>query len=242
MIKGMPQKFFSFILPAYNEERLIEKTLAHLEQLDYPKDRYEVIVVENGSSDATVELAKRHESANVHVYSSEKGVSRARNLGMTKVSQEAEWIIFMDADVFILPRLLAELNGHLAKHPSAGYGTVDVRLATDRLAGRVWAAVNSFFFRLTKFMYTVHIVKREYAERVKYDENLVSGEDVVYGRALAKAGARFFYMRTRQVYASDRRFKKKGYLNMFIINAYSGIRMFILPKHKLEKVEWEPIR
>ncbi len=49
--------FVSIIVPAYNEEESIVATLNSLAELDYPKDRYEVIVVDDGSSDATFELA-----------------------------------------------------------------------------------------------------------------------------------------------------------------------------------------
>lgn len=47
----------SIILPARNEAEFIRRTLRALEALDYPRDRYEIIVVDNGSTDATVEAA-----------------------------------------------------------------------------------------------------------------------------------------------------------------------------------------
>lgn len=40
--------FFSIVLPAYNEEKYIEKTVEALKRLDYPKEKLEVIMVENG--------------------------------------------------------------------------------------------------------------------------------------------------------------------------------------------------
>ena len=64
--------FFSFIVPAYNEASVIERTLSCLRDLDYPKDRYEVIVVENGSSDDTFARASRFASPAFKVITSEK--------------------------------------------------------------------------------------------------------------------------------------------------------------------------
>jgi len=234
--------FFSFVIPAHNEASIIEKTLRHLQELDYPKDRYEVIVVENGSTDATFELASRFASDSFKIFSSnEKGVSRARNLGATKCSPALDWCIFMDADVFLRPTFLRELNAYLLAHPRAGYGTTTVRLDTTNAVGTFWSAVNNFFYRMFKVLFTIHIVRHELMRKVSYDENLVSGEDIVYGRALAKYG-RYFFMQTNSVSTSARRFERRGYFKMFFVNMFHGISTYLLPASLLKKVDWEVIR
>jgi glycosyltransferase involved in cell wall biosynthesis len=50
--------FVSVIIPTYNEEKFIVGCLESLKHLDYPSDCYEVIVVDNGSADATVRLCE----------------------------------------------------------------------------------------------------------------------------------------------------------------------------------------
>lgn len=238
----MSYQFFSIIIPAYNEEKIISQTLERLHALEYPKDAYEIIVVENGSSDTTFDAAKQYESDICSVHAApEKGVSRARNFGATKCSPRMEWCVFMDADVFVRPAFLGELNTYLQAHPNVGYGTVTVQLDTNAWTGKLWSRINSTLFRLFKVLYTVHIVRKDLLEKVSYDEHLTSGEDIEYGRMLARY-APYFYMPTDQVSTSDRRFKKKGYLTMFVINAYYGLRMFVLPKSKLKEIDWEPIR
>ncbi|GAI24439.1 unnamed protein product, partial [marine sediment metagenome] len=47
------QPYVSIIVAAFNEERVIEKRLENLLELDYAKDKYEIIVVDDGSSDNT---------------------------------------------------------------------------------------------------------------------------------------------------------------------------------------------
>ncbi|HQT83002.1 MAG TPA: glycosyltransferase family 2 protein [Candidatus Paceibacterota bacterium] len=238
----MQNRFFSFVVPAHNEELIIEDTLHRLEEIDYPKERYEVIVVENGSTDATYEKAKRHESDNLKVYAApQKGVSRARNFGLTKCSPNLDWCIFMDADVFIHHGFLTELNAYLEAHPDVGYGTTTVNLNNTTFAGKFWSRFNNFFYRLFKVLFTIHIVRKDLLSKVSYDENLVSGEDIKYGRMLSKY-AKFFFMKTDKVRSSDRRFRKKGYLNMFFINLYHGITIFVLPEHVLKEIDWEVIR
>ena len=133
------QRFFSIVIPAYNEERLIEKTLSHLKNIRYPAAAYEVVVVENGSTDSTLEKAKKFESANFTVFhSEEKGVSRARNFGGARCSPKAEWLLILDADTFLEESFLDELNAYLESHPGAGYGTTTIRPdARDALARTV---------------------------------------------------------------------------------------------------------
>jgi glycosyltransferase involved in cell wall biosynthesis len=238
----MKYRFFSFVIPAHNEAMIIEKTLRGLQELDYPKDRYEVIVVENGSSDGTYQKALAFASDNFKIISSpRKGVSRARNLGKKACSANLDWCIFMDADVFLKKKFLQELNAYLAAHQQAGYGTTTVLLDTDALIGKFWSLVNNFTYHIFKTLFTIHIVRKDLSALESYDEDLVSGEDIAYGRALARHG-KYFYMKTASVFTSPRRFEKRGYLTMFFVNMLHGLSMFILPKKILRDIEWQVIR
>ncbi len=237
----MPYRFFSFVIPAHNEEKIIERTIRCLQALGYPEDRYEIIVVENGSTDETYGTAVRLESPNTRIYSSEKGVSRARNFGLTKTSASMDWCIFMDADVFVQHGFLTDLNAYLDEHPKAGYGTTTVHLDSDALVARFWSLFNNVTYRLFKVMFAIHIVRKDIALKISYNVDLVSGEDIAYGRAVAKYG-RYFFMKTNKVASSPRRFEKKGYFAMFFINLIHGIMMFVLPEGVLKKIGWEVIR
>lgn len=238
----MQYRFFSIIIPAHNEELIIEQTALCLENLEYPKNRYEVILVENGSTDATYERALQYASDTFKIFSSqEKGVSRARNFGKTKCSPELDWCIFMDADVFLAKSFLLELNEYIEKHMNVGYGTTTVLFDSDSYSAKFWSTFNNFFYRLFGVLFTIHIIRKDLLMKVSYDENLTSGEDTVYGRDLAKLG-KYFFMRTRSVVTSPRRFEKRGYLKMFFVNLYRGILCVVLPKSILEKLDWEVIR
>ena len=87
----------SIIVPAYNEEKNIEKAIKSLLELDYPKDRLEIIVVDDGSKDKTYEIAKKFESDIVKVYKKENGgKASALNYGIKKAT--GELIVTLDAD------------------------------------------------------------------------------------------------------------------------------------------------
>ena len=232
----MHQRFFSIIVPAYNEERLIDKTLDCLTSIDYPKDRYEIILVENGSTDSTFRIAKKYESVNCRIYQSGKGVSKARNFGISKCSDKMEWGILLDADTFLQKNILNEINSYLDAHPRVDYGTTEVFLDDNTRVGRFWSWYINVTDRFIKIMHRAHIVRRELLYKVKYDEELVSGEDMKYSRDLARYGA-YFFMDTDQVITSARRFLQKGYIKMFFINMKSA-----LPKWILKHSDWETIR
>ena len=81
-----------------------------------------MILVENGSTDETLTIAKIR-IRELPVYQSPKGVSRARNFGVSKCSDKMEWGILLDADTFLKKNILNEINSYLDAHPRVDYGT-----------------------------------------------------------------------------------------------------------------------
>lgn len=88
----------SVIIPAFNSERTIVRTLKSVMKSELPMSEMEVLVVDNGSTDSTVELVHRNmqEFSNVRIIYSEKGRSNARNEGLGKAN--GRYITFLDAD------------------------------------------------------------------------------------------------------------------------------------------------
>lgn len=90
---GLPS--VSVVLPARNAEGDIERAVRALATLDYPQDRLERIVVDNGSSDRTPEIVARHPVTLLREDAIE-GSYAARNRGWRAAT--GEWIAFTDAD------------------------------------------------------------------------------------------------------------------------------------------------
>jgi glycosyltransferase involved in cell wall biosynthesis len=81
----------SVVIPALNEERHLGQLLSDIQRQSHRPD--EVIVVDAGSTDATVRIAKQLSTAVLH---SEPPIARGRNLG--GFSAKGELIFFLDAD------------------------------------------------------------------------------------------------------------------------------------------------
>ena len=113
------QLFFSIVIPAHNEEKYIIPTLEHIRDLDYPKNKIEVVVVENGSKDNTFSIAKKFESENTRIVSlPQSGVSHAKNEGIKMISSKSDWTVMLDADTILKKDFLNELNTYLLKKSS----------------------------------------------------------------------------------------------------------------------------
>lgn len=90
----------SFVIPALNEEYHIGNVIKAIKAYTPPRIFFEIIVVDNGSTDGTVEIAKKEEA---HVYQKPKlTIGALRNYGVSKASHEI--IVFLDADVYLRPK------------------------------------------------------------------------------------------------------------------------------------------
>ena len=211
------QLHFSIVVPAHDEEAYIAATLEHLRALDFPDERYEVVVVENGSSDRTLDVARRFEGGNVRVFASDTaGVSAAKNLGADRTSSDSDWVVFLDADTLLKANFLNDLEGllRLARKPLS-VGTSSVRPIGGGRAATAWFAYYDLAHRFGKGSYAIQIARRSVLSRVRFDETLVMGEDLRFIQQ-ARALGDFFFLRTATVYTSTRRFESVGYWKLFL--------------------------
>lgn len=211
------QLFFSIIIPAHNEENYIKETLEGINDLNYPKDKFETIVVENGSTDKTLEVAQSNKGEKMAVYSSaEKGVSFARNFGMEKISPESNWTIFLDADTILKENFLSELNSFLQSHQDRNYtiGTTWVKPYPESKIANFWFSFWNICHKIFKVSYSIQIVKSALLKDIKYDVLLEMGEDLKFIKDARRYG-NFFFLDTYSVYSSTRRFEQIGWIKIF---------------------------
>ena len=118
----------SVIIPTFNRAESLEATLESFAAQSMPKDRYEVIVVDDGSKDATPEVCRDHASRIQlrYFYIDNSGIAAAKNTGI--LASRGRILLFFDDDDIADPRLLEEhLKAH-KRHPAEntavlGYST-----------------------------------------------------------------------------------------------------------------------
>lgn len=103
--------FLSFIVPVYNTEQYLEECLESLLEQDLPSEEYEIICVNDGSTDGSLNILKNYKQKyrNIIVIDKENGgVATTRNVGLD--SARGDYVWFVDSDDLIQSNILCELR------------------------------------------------------------------------------------------------------------------------------------
>ena len=126
--------FFSVVIPTYNRQPILEKCLRALERQRLANDSgvtdYEIVLVDDGSTDGTLEWLQENASEFPHVrclYQNHQGPAAARNLGVESCSGDT--IVFIDSDLVVTEHFLqahaaALFQGQLGSDRVFTYGRV----------------------------------------------------------------------------------------------------------------------
>lgn len=104
------QPYVAVIVPAYNEEKVINKTIVSLLDSTYPRLR--IIIVDDGSTDKTLEVVQAAfgDNKKVTIFTKKNaGKSHALNFGITKTWKKEEFIVTLDADTIFQKGTIAKL-------------------------------------------------------------------------------------------------------------------------------------
>ena len=101
----------SVIIPAYNEKRNIARCIDSLLSSNYPKEKLEILVIDDGSTDNTLELAKAYEKKGVKVFHKKNsGKANSLNYGIKRATGEI--LATLDADSYVLPDSIRKMLPH----------------------------------------------------------------------------------------------------------------------------------
>ncbi|MFM7089108.1 MAG: glycosyltransferase [Candidatus Paceibacterota bacterium] len=108
----------TIMVPCWNEEKTVARTVESLLNLNYPKDRLTLFLINDGSTDGTHEVIKKFsEYKNVRVFDKENGGKHtALNLGLTET--DAEFTACLDADSFAEPESLIRIMSYFEEDPA----------------------------------------------------------------------------------------------------------------------------
>lgn|SRR5512135_580614 len=190
----------SVIIPVLNEEKTIEASLRALLALA----PHEILLVDGGSNDRTVEIGRRFA---VNFISSERGRARQMNHGARHASGDV--LLFLHADTRLPPSAFHDIAAALSDPRNLG-GHFDVELEGDHWMLKVISALINCRSRATRVGTgdQALFVRREVFERMGGYPDIALMEDIAFCRALKRLGG-VACLRSRAV-TSARRWEVDG--------------------------------
>jgi len=100
--------FISFIIPCYNSKDTVSRCLESIQNINYPKDYFEIIIVDNGSKDNTIDVCRKFTD---RIFSDATAtISKLRNMGAQKA--RGNFLVFIDSDCVISKDWLKRVLEH----------------------------------------------------------------------------------------------------------------------------------
>lgn len=197
----------SIVIPIFNEEKYIKKCLDSIVQSDYDKKQMEVLLVDGGSEDKTIEIIKKYKknySFLKLLHNPKKIVPVAMNIGIRNAT--GEYIIRLDAHSSYPPDYFSKLiHWHRKLKADNVGGVIETRVKSESptslaiknvLSDRL--GVGSAFRSGVNKIQEVDTVpfgcyKREVFEKIGfYDERLVRNQDIELNKRLKRAGGKIY--------------------------------------------------
>jgi len=201
----------SVIIPAYNEEKVIARTLKSI------PSNIETIVVCNGCTDNTAKIAKKFKAKVYEV--SGPNVSHARNVGAKNAS--GTMLVFLDADISLESNTLKEIS-------KSGYeiGTTYVKPNNDKFLAKLFLWIKSRIHKLGNSTGIVFCKDYVFKDVGGFNETVKWREDGIF---LRKARKKFKFGVVKAYVINDmRRYEKEGYMKFL----FFWLRNIIFPTKK----------
>lgn len=221
----MSEPLVSIVMPVFNAERFLTEAIESV--LRQHHKNWELIIVDDGSTDASLEIARRFSDPRIHVLTqANKGVSSARNAAL-KVMR-GEYFCFLDADDVLPPMSVHErLKCFTSETICFVDGTVEIRntdltqeLGSWRPAGTEHVAS---LVRLDGkcFFGPTWMIKNVPGTSYSFDEELTHGEELFFYMSYAHLGS---YAVSPAVVLHYRRRRDSSMSNLFgLARGYSRI-------------------
>jgi glycosyltransferase involved in cell wall biosynthesis len=200
----------SFIIPAHDEATLIAATIAAVRTSVPQGETYEIVVVDDASTDATARVA---EAAGARVVrSARRQIAGARNAGAAEASGSI--LIFVDADSLVSPALISAAVRTVREGAVGGGATLHFDKPMPRWA-RIW--LPAFLWCYARFGLAAgcffFCTRAAFDASGGFDETLFAGEEVALSLALRRIGR--FVLLKESVITSSRKLRTHSAREIF---------------------------
>lgn len=237
----------SIIVPCFNSEKTIGLTLDSISKFKCEKYRYEVIVVDNNSTDKTAEIVKKYPYK--YLFEKKRNRSCARNKGAA--SAKGKYLVFIDSDIILNENWLDEAFLKIESSPFYGGGegfiypkvlskTNYIEVIRSEIKKETYSLLRIAGWKFPMINTAACIyLKAAFEEAGKFDESLNYHEDIDLSRRVFNCGFVLFSSKKLEAYSYNDKatylgFLKRSYISggeFFKYNAkWSDSKRYILLK------------
>jgi len=206
----MTISFVSVVLPVYNDSSRLRECLDALDNQTYRKEKYEVIVVDNNSTEDLKTIVNRFQQAH-YVFEAKPGSYAARNKGILKAKGEV--FAFIDSDCLPQPHWLQEGVRALEENAAdlAG-GKVTFTFSSEKSPAELYDSITNMQIKENIETRKVSKTANLFSYRHVFDEiglfpaHLKSGGDVMWTKKATDAGFKMVYAPAAEVFHPARTF------------------------------------
>ena len=168
--------YVSIVIPVFNEESYLASCLTSLMSLNYPKGLHEILLIDNGSTDGTLEIAQEFSDVVIHIKENVK-VGAVRNYGVQKAKGSV--IVFLDSDCVVRQDWLTDGVRKLTATPDSVMGGRCLLREDPSWLEKYWILTPSGQKSpRTSLLGSCIFIPKEIFQKVGgFDENLNAGED-----------------------------------------------------------------
>lgn len=99
----------SLLISAFNEEGVIERKIQNILEIDYPKEKLEVLIGDDGSADRTAEIVARYADKGITLVKAPKNAGKAAMLNRLQKIAKGDILVFCDANTMFFPNVVRKL-------------------------------------------------------------------------------------------------------------------------------------
>jgi len=229
--------FISVVVPMYNSQDTIESCLDSLVNLDYPKNIYEIIIVDDNSTDKSVDIVRSFVYANENIKllrqsKSKKGPAAARNLGIRRA--KGEILAFTDSDCIVPRGWLKRISNYFEKNSevSAIGGSLIAR-SSNRFITNCEGMISDCIGHKAKIATPNAAFRKNCIGKAGlFNESMVSGEDPDLVWNIEKAGFKVVFLKGLPVV---HHYYRSTFSNFVKHHIWYGLGRVLLAKRHPEK-------